>query len=239
MTQLSRLARRLQRIVVRAYPPAWRRRYAAEVLAVLEQSSDLGWPAVANLLRAAVTEWVRFALRPFGRLLRVAVASVLVAVTTYVAYVALIGPCAVAITMAISGEHVNLWLYLEWLGSLRSGHLSRFLLGPTVFLFYAVVIVSPLAAMCHLSGLGRAWPRVARAACASAAVMGAVYFVSDLGIALAVGAGVWTLAGLLFSSRSRRQHDVPATPTVQSGSREDASDSSSARLMILREPRLS
>jgi Rieske Fe-S protein len=57
--------RRLHRLVLGAYPPGWRRRYGAELLAVLAERRS-GWRDVPDLLRGAVDAWlnVRLAAQP-------------------------------------------------------------------------------------------------------------------------------------------------------------------------------
>ena len=49
--------RRLHRVLLRAYPPGWRRRYGAELLALLAERRS-GWRDVPDLLRGAVDAWL-------------------------------------------------------------------------------------------------------------------------------------------------------------------------------------
>jgi hypothetical protein len=49
--------RRLHRLLLRAYPPGWRRRYGAELLALLAERRS-GWRDVPDLLRGAFDAWL-------------------------------------------------------------------------------------------------------------------------------------------------------------------------------------
>lgn len=44
--------------LLRLYPRAWRERYAAEVLALIEQSGDRGWRLAIDLMRGCAGAWI-------------------------------------------------------------------------------------------------------------------------------------------------------------------------------------
>jgi hypothetical protein len=51
------MTKRLARILTRLYPRAWRERYAEEFEALLDEGGT-GFPAAANVLLSAISEWI-------------------------------------------------------------------------------------------------------------------------------------------------------------------------------------
>jgi len=198
------LRQRLAVAFIRLHPPAWRRRYAAEQLGLMDQYPSTSWRMVLDLARAAVRE----RLDPSQDAGRTGLTAFLIQLVR--AYLVVAFAAAAARASVVSGA---LWLGLwrpsipqSWIWLTPRIFVRESLphgLGAAVLLTYALLYTAIVPLGLKVAGIGRRWPTASRVAWAVAAGAFQIWLmvglrVPELDYDIAVPAAVWVMACAVF-----------------------------------------
>jgi len=222
------LAQRVALVLIRLHPPAWRRRYADEVSALVE-ASPVSVRSVVDLARSGAGEWTRAGWRSVviepgqwphpGRL---AALWVLTALSYYAGifiaqFVEAVYVAAVVLSYGMTDRALDVLsgridgVYYNVLPSLTPGIVVYVLVG--LFLYFGLPAL-PVIAVARWSGLGRHFPFSTRLAVMVAFSTTAFWLPSSMPVFGGTVLGGWVLASGFFPRRPAAGPGANSTPMV-------------------------